>query len=181
MTTEQFNRIFQRIIISHYGVPKGIISDRDRLFTSKMWKGITDMLGIERRMSTVFHPQTEEQTERVNQTLEQYKRMYINEKQDNWVELLPVAMMTYNNTKSDATGYSPYFANYGREMENLSSATSKNPYAVGRVEDMVQLQEALAEDLKFIARRMKEKEDLKRKYVQIEKGERVYLNTRNIE
>lgn len=139
------------------------------------------MLGIEKRISTAFHPQTDEQTERVNQTLEQYLRMYINEKQDNWVELLPVVMMTYNNTKSDATGYSLYFANYGREIGNLSSATSKNPYAVGRVEDMVQLQEALAEDLKFIARRMKEKEDPKRKYIQIKEGERVYLNTRNIE
>jgi len=60
-----------------------------------------------------YHPEGDGQTERVNQTLEQYLRAYCNYQQDNWSELLPLAKFTYNNAPSETTGVSPFFANKG--------------------------------------------------------------------
>ena len=74
-----------------HGLPKGIISDRDVLFTGNFWTDVKKLLGITGRRSTAFHPQTDGQTERVNQVLEQYLRAFVNWEQDNWVELLPFA------------------------------------------------------------------------------------------
>src|SRR5882724_261641 len=60
-----------------------------------------------------YHPKGDGQTERTNQTLEQYLRVYCNYQQDNWFELLPLAEFTYNNTLSATTGITPFFANKG--------------------------------------------------------------------
>ena len=60
-----------------------------------------------------YHPEADVQTERVNQTLEQYLRHYCSYQQDNWSELLPLAEFAYNNTPSTTTGISPFFANKG--------------------------------------------------------------------
>ena len=75
-----------------------------------------DLMGGQQRLSTAYHPQTNGQTERTNQTLEQYIRHYVNHDQDNWANLLPMAQMAYNTSKHSTTGVTPYFANYGREM-----------------------------------------------------------------
>ena len=71
-----------------------------------------DQLGTKHKLSTSFHPQTDGQTERTNQTLEQYLRAYVNYRQDNWVQLLPLAQFAFNNSKC-VTGISPFYANYG--------------------------------------------------------------------
>jgi hypothetical protein len=63
---------------------------------------------MKRNLSTAFHPQTDGQTERQNQTLEQYLRAYANYEQDNWATLLPQAEFAYNNSTHDSTGYSPF-------------------------------------------------------------------------
>ena len=60
-----------------------------------------------------YHPEGDGQTERMNQTLEQYLRVYCNYQQDNWSKLLPLAEFAYNNTPSATTGVSPFFTNKG--------------------------------------------------------------------
>ena len=70
---------------------------------------------MKKKLSTSFHPETDGQTERTNQTLEQYLRMYVNKLQDNWVKYLPSAQLAYNSTKSATTRQSPHYANYGYE------------------------------------------------------------------
>jgi transposase InsO family protein len=82
-TAEDLAYIFLRIVASVYRVPIEIISDRDKLFTSKFWQTLIALLGIKRKLSTVFHLQIDNQTERLNQTIEQYLRYYINYQQDN--------------------------------------------------------------------------------------------------
>ncbi|KFY86131.1 hypothetical protein V498_07592 [Pseudogymnoascus sp. VKM F-4517 (FW-2822)] len=82
---------FLRVILADHGMPEEIISDRDKLFTSKFWKSLMALLGTNHKLSTAFHPQTDGQTERLNQTLEQYLRSYVNHQQDNWVQILPIA------------------------------------------------------------------------------------------
>src|SRR5690606_21086887 len=74
-----------------------------------------DMIGVKSAMSTAYHPETDSQTERVNQTLEQYLRHYCSWKQDNWEDLLALAEFAYNSGVSEATGMSPFYANYGLE------------------------------------------------------------------
>jgi len=71
------------------------------------------LLGIKANLSTAYHPETDGQTERVNQILEQYLHVYINYQQDNWVNLLPLAEFAYNNTSHSATMVTPFFANEG--------------------------------------------------------------------
>ena len=72
-----------------------------------------EILGVGRKLSTAFHPETDGQTERVNQTLEQYLRAFCNYDQNDWYELLPLAEYTYNNSMTEATGMSLFYANYG--------------------------------------------------------------------
>ena len=60
-----------------------------------------------------YHPEGNRQTEHLNQTLEQYLRIFCNYQQDNWSELLPLAEFTYNNSPSTTTGITPFFANKG--------------------------------------------------------------------
>ena len=78
-------------IIANHGIPQSIISDRDKLFTSKFWNTWTRQLGTKVKLSTAYHPQTDGQIEQTNQTLEQYLRHYINFKQNKWIDLLPLA------------------------------------------------------------------------------------------
>jgi len=96
-----------------HGFPNSIISDRGSQFTSDFWKRLCSLLDIEHSLSTANHPQTDGQTERVNAILEQYLRCFINAKQNNWVDLLPFAEFTYNNTLQQSIKQSPFFANYG--------------------------------------------------------------------
>jgi len=109
----KFSELFMREIFRLHGLPKDIITDRGSIFTSDLWKETTKQLGIERRLSTAFHPQTDGQKERTNSTLEQYLRAYVNYQQDNWKELLPMAEFAYNNGYQESIKHTPFFANYG--------------------------------------------------------------------
>ena len=68
---------------------------------------------MELHFTSGYHPEGDGQTERMNQTLEQYLRVYCNYQQDNWAELLPLAEFAYNNAPNATTGISPFFANKG--------------------------------------------------------------------
>ena len=105
--------IFAREIWKYHGLPTDIVSDRDSRFTSETWKEFLRLLGIQPRMSTTFHPQTDGQTERLNQTIEAYLRAFVGKEQDNWVRLLPMAEFAYNNSTTTGNGMSPFYANYG--------------------------------------------------------------------
>jgi len=72
MDARQFSELFKMEIFRLYEMPKNIITDGGSVFTSDLWKETTKQQGIERRLSTAFHPQTDGQTERTNSTLEQY-------------------------------------------------------------------------------------------------------------
>jgi hypothetical protein len=87
-----------------------------------------DLLGIKSKLSTAFHPETDGQTERVNQTIEQYLRHYCSWKQDDWEELLPMAEFAYNSAKSESTGMSPFEANYGMLPKQSWEPIGKVPY-----------------------------------------------------
>ena len=114
--SSQLAHLVIKHVIAHHGTPTTIISDRGKPFISKFTQTLYERLGIKPRPSTAFHPQTDGQTERMNQTIEQYLRAYCNYQQDNWVELLPLGEFCLNNAKQTSTGQSPFYANYGRNL-----------------------------------------------------------------
>jgi hypothetical protein len=116
-------------------------------------------------MSTSFHPQTDGQTERINQTIEAYLWSFINYEMDNWVGLLPMAEFAYNNSVIQATGMSPFFANYGRHMgcTNPSSTPMNNDTQEGYINHIISVQGLVTRNLKATWERMKKYADLKRK------------------
>ena len=78
--TDDMANIFMKEIFKLHGLPKAIVSDRDVKFTSNFWKGLFAYLGTNLNFSTAYHPQTDGQTERVNQVLEDMLRMYVMDK-----------------------------------------------------------------------------------------------------
>ena len=105
--------IFLSQVFAKHGTPTDIISDRGKHFISRFWRSLCQLLGIKANLSTAYHPETDGQTEQVNQILEQYLRVYINYQQDDWVNLLPLAEFAYNNTSHLATMVTPFFTNRG--------------------------------------------------------------------
>ena len=83
-----------------------IVSDCDSRFTAKEWDSVMELLSIKLKMSTAFHPQTDGQTERLNQVIEAYLRAFVNYKQDNWSEILPMAEYAYINSTYMSMGIS---------------------------------------------------------------------------
>lgn len=113
MTASEFAFLFLRHIFSSHGLPREIVSDRGSLFVSKFVSSFCKLANIHQALSTAFHPQTDGQTEIMNQFLEQYLRSFVNYDQDNWVELLPLGQFAYNNSLQASTKLTPFFANFG--------------------------------------------------------------------
>ena len=97
-----------------HGLPNTVISDRGPQFASSLMKELHALLGVKTNLSTAYHPQTDGQTERVNQEVEQYLRLFINHRQDNWADWLAIAEFAINNRVSTSTQSSPFYLNYGR-------------------------------------------------------------------
>ena len=106
-----------RELVSNHRLSKKFITDQDKLFTSKFWGTLTAELGIRHKLSTAYHPQTDGQTERMNQTVETYLQHYVSRTQENWVQLLPTAQFAYNNARNETMGVTPFYANYGYNLE----------------------------------------------------------------
>jgi len=90
-----------------------VISDHGPQFASGFMKELNKLLGIDTKLSTAYHPQTDGQTERMNQELEQYLRMFMDYRQTNWPEWLAIAEFSYNNKIQKSIKISPFYANYG--------------------------------------------------------------------
>ena len=102
-------------IVSLHGVPVSIISDRDPRSTSRFLKGLMKELGVKLNLSTAFHPQTDGQSERTIQTLEDMLKSCVLQLIGHWNEYLPLAEFTYNNSYHSSIEMSPYEALYGKQ------------------------------------------------------------------
>jgi hypothetical protein len=183
-TAEYLVKIFTHEIWRFHGIPTDIISDRDSRFTLTEWKQFLGILGVRPRMSTSFHPQTDGQTERINQTIEAYLRSFINYEMDNWVGLLPMAEFAYNNSVTQATGMSPFYANYGRYpgCTNPSNTPTSDDMQEGYINHLVSVQGLVTRNLKATQERMKKYADLKRRDApEFKIGDLVMLDGRHIQ
>ncbi|CAI7913693.1 unnamed protein product [Closterium sp. NIES-54] len=112
--TEETAHLFLKHIISQHGIPTTLISDRDPKFTSKFWKELMSLMGTRLAMSSAYHPQTDGQTERLNQIVEQLLRAACKDDINKWDLHLPVLEFAYNYAKHAAAGETPFFLCYGR-------------------------------------------------------------------
>jgi hypothetical protein len=108
-------QLFMDNIVKLHGMPNSIVSDRDRIFVSTFWKQLFKLYKVNLAMSTAYHPQTDGQTERVNQCLEMYLRCSVQDAPKSWKAWLSLAELWYNSTYHSALGCSPFKALYGYE------------------------------------------------------------------
>ena len=104
---------FVREVYRHHGLPQSITSDRGPQFASSLWKQVCQLLGIERNLSTAYHPQTDGLTERANSDIEATVRIFCNYDQDNWAQLCPLLELMLNSRTNTTTGVSPFFLHHG--------------------------------------------------------------------
>ena len=114
-TAERLARLFRDNIWKLNSLPESIILDRGPQFAAGVMRELNAMLGIDSKLSTAFHLQTDGQTERMNQELEQYLRMFIDHRQEQWPEWLGTAEFAYNNKVQTSTKVLPFKANNGRD------------------------------------------------------------------
>ena len=114
-TAKGLANLFRDNMWKLHGLLESMISDRGLQFVAGLTKKLNKMLGIETKLSTAYHLEIDRQMERTNQELEQYLRMYINYRQNNWAEWLAMAEFAFNNKIHTATKSSPFQINYRRE------------------------------------------------------------------
>ncbi|GJP43629.1 hypothetical protein CLOM_g3070 [Closterium sp. NIES-68] len=114
ITAEETARLFISTVVRLHGIPAAIISDRDPKFTSKFWQDTWARYGTRLQFSSAYHPQTDGQTERTNQTMEQLIRTNCPDRKK-WEDVLPMLEFSYNNAPSATTNPSPFYLNYGMD------------------------------------------------------------------
>jgi hypothetical protein len=175
-----------RLYVKHvWKHPGKVVSDRGPQFVAEFTRELYRLLGIKLAATTAYHPQGDGQTEQVNQELEQYLRVFINQRQDNWDELLPFAEFQYNNHVHSATQQVPFLLDTGRipRMGFEPGQCRSCLESVNKFKD--RMNEAL-EEAKAALR--KSKDDMAKYYDRnctsapdYQPGDRVYLDASNIQ
>jgi hypothetical protein len=182
VTAQDLAVLYRDNVFKLHGLPEDIVSDRGPQFTSKFWKSLWKILGVKISLSTSFHPQTDGQTERVNQTLEQYLRCFVDYPQENWSNLLSTAEFAYNNAFHASTNVTPFQANYGFDpkADNLRLEESNVPSVQTHLENLENIGKHLDTALKNAAETYKRFADKKRLDKTFEIGQKVWLIRKNL-
>ena len=177
--------LFHTEVELKYGPPKGVVSDRGSLFTSKFWSKLCYYSHIKLRLSTAYHPQTDGQTERMNQILEHYLRCFIDTTQTTWPKLLPNAQFSCNNAINSTTGISPfealrgYQADFHIDIED-DITTGEVPAATDRVQKLQQLRRDLQNRWRKATEAQANQYNKRHKPFTFKRGDLVKLSTRNL-
>jgi len=180
---EGLARLFRDNMWKLHRLPESIISDRGPQFTARLIRELNKMLGIKSKLSMAFHPQTDGQTERVNQELKQYLKMFIDHRQKQWPEWLGTAEFAYNNKAHSSTRTLPFKANYDQDLRMGFEGRKKGKYAGAEkfVEKMKEIQEEAKAVLKKAQEDMRKYTNRKRSDVDEYKvGDLVMLSTKDL-
>ena len=107
-TTYSTTELFRDHVWCQHGLTSTVVSDCGSVFTSNFLRELYKLLGIKRKMSTAFHPQTDGQTKQLNCEINQYLRTYINDCQGDWAKWIKIVQFIWNNTVSEVTTDSPF-------------------------------------------------------------------------
>src|SRR5712675_3630089 len=166
-----FNKFFP-----HYGIPRKIIADRDPRIMSQLARDICTEMGIQQNISTAYHPQTDGQSERTNQTLETYLRIFCNEQQTDWAKWLPLAQFAINARPSHTTKIPPFELLIGITPRSLEE-TPQKVLALQERKDHFNNIQRRAQEAILHAPMLLSKDTTFRPY---KEGEQVWLDARNL-
>ncbi|KAL2252896.1 UNVERIFIED_CONTAM: Transposon Ty3-I Gag-Pol polyprotein [Sesamum indicum] len=175
---DELAELYVSVIVRLHGIPTSIVSDRDPRFTSHFWGSLQTALGTKLHFSIAFHPQTDGQSERMIQTLEDMMRACVIKFRGNWDDHLPLIEFAYNNSFHSSIGMAPYEALYGRkcrsricwDIEGLRQL--EGPELVQETVDKIK---TVKKCLKAAQDREKSYVDKHRREMEYEVGEKVFL------
>ncbi|XBI43525.1 hypothetical protein VPH35_108289 [Triticum aestivum] len=169
---------FMTHVYKLHGLPHAMVSDRDRVFTSRLWKELFCQAGTELRMSSAYHPQTDGTTERVNQCLETYLRCFVHSCPHRWFQWLHLAEFWYNTAPHSALQASPFEVLYGHPPRHFgiidASVSSPMDLASWHQEREV-VTALLRQHLERSRQRMKDQADRKRSERSFSVGDWVFV------
>jgi hypothetical protein len=177
-------RLFLHNVWKLHGLPRRVVSDRGPQFVAEFTRELYRLLGITLSTTTAYHPQADGQTERVNQELEQYLRVFVNERQDDWDELLPTAEFQYNNHIHSSTQQTPFLLDTGQHPR-MGFEPTQSPSHLETVNEFTdRMHSALTEAKSALA---KAQDDMSRYYnrrrepaPEYAPGDKVYLDGSDI-
>lgn len=146
ITADAVAGVFLRTFYRRHGLPVSIVSDRGTQFVSALWARTCQLLGIVRRLSTAYHPETDGSTEQKNQVIEAYVRAFVSYAQDDWAKLMPAAELALNNRDASSTGVSPFFLMHGYHVEPL--VLPEEPQPVRSPQSPVQVADSIVRKLR---------------------------------
>ncbi|KAD5508448.1 hypothetical protein E3N88_16151 [Mikania micrantha] len=175
---ERLAQIYVDEIVTKHGVPLSIVSDRDSRFTSRFWQSFQNAMGTRLDMSTAYHPQTDGQSERTIQTLEDMLRACVIEFGGSWDTHLPLMEFSYNNSYHASLKSAPFEALYGRKCRTpicwfeVGEGQLTGPELILDTTDKVN---QIRERLKAAQDRQKSYADKRRKPLEFEVNDKVML------
>lgn len=141
-----------------HGLPTAIVSDCDRIFTSQLWQELFRLARVDLRMSSAYHPQSDGQTERVNQCMETYLRYFANAAPSKWFDWLHLVEFWYNSNWHSSLDQSPFFVLYGHSPRQ-DGIDSSAACSVSSLDDWLQqkstMQQLIKQQIARAQQRMK--------------------------
>lgn len=128
ISEEETAHLFFKHVISRFGIPRQVITDRDSRWRHDFWQEICQLMGMKRSLTTSYHPQANGQTEILNQSLEIALRAYIAPSRDDWVAHLDGLALSYNSTPHTATTFAPAYLLHGFTPTTASSLIKDGPH-----------------------------------------------------
>ncbi|GJW58730.1 putative reverse transcriptase domain-containing protein [Tanacetum coccineum] len=175
---DKLARLYLNRIVARHRIPTSIICYRDGRFTSNFWRSFQKALGTDISMSTAYHPETNGQSERTIQTLEDMLRACVIDFGKGWVKHLPLAEFSYNNSYHASIKAAPYEALYGRKCRSpvcwaeVGEAQLTGPELIQETTEKIVL---IKQRMQAAQDRQKSYADRKRKPMEFEVGDRVML------
>ncbi|ESK83532.1 retrotransposon nucleocapsid protein [Moniliophthora roreri MCA 2997] len=168
-------------IYKRYGLPDKIISDRDPRFAAMVFQETMKLLGVKHAMSTAYHPQSDGETERVNQEIEIYLRMFCSKEQTEWSSYLHIVEFAHNNRTHSVTRNSPFFMIIGYHSRPLPMAFKKTsvPSVEEHLNRLWKLQGEVAGMMEIARRKMIERGN--RETDKFTVGQKVWLEGKNLD
>ena len=176
--TMRYAQLFIAEIVKLHGVPINIVSDRDKIFVAHFWQSFQEAMGTELRLSTAYHPQTDGQTERVNQMLKDMLRMCILDFGGGWEKYLPLVEFAYNNSYQFTIGMTPFETLYRRPCRSpacwLEVGDNKllGPEIIQETSAKIEL---IRGRIRIAQDRQKSYADASRRHVELEVGDQVFV------
>jgi hypothetical protein len=175
---ESLTELYIQEIVRLHGVPISIISDRDPRFTSRLWRQLQSALGTKLKFSTAFHPQTDGQSERTIQTLEDMLRACMLDWKGEWDTHVVLAEFAYNNSYHASIGMAPFEALYGRPCRSpvhwneVGERTIESPIILQHYTEQIQ---KIQHRLRAAQSRQKSYADQRRRELAFEVGDRIFV------